>query len=240
MGRGGGGICGSRAGHSNGHITITHSHSTGTILGESSGGICGGNAGYTGGHVSVSHSYFTGTIDCSRSGGICGKSSGESNEEVVIEQCYSVGKINGSRSGGITGSNTAERNGHVSITNCYSLGDIKGSNHAGGICGASAGSTSRKRDGGTVIVTNVYASGQSQDEDTGGIIGEVDGEANQINITMSVYDGCNNTTSMIGGTKGAHVDERNSNISDIIGTLCCFVGDGDQPGEKECWNNATI
>lgn len=234
--QGSGGICGWGAGGDYGSVTIAHSYSTGKIEGDRSGGICGRRAGRFHGKVAITCSYSTGDIVGSQSGGICGQTPALMNREVTIERCYSLGEIHGPRSGGIIGAHAAHRKGHVSIINCYSLGDISGSDHAGGICGSDTGFSNSEDDGGTVILTNVYASGDVTNDDAGCFIGEIDIAVKEINITMSV---CNGTTDgMIGEHKGAYASERNSGtLNDIIGTVYCYYDEQEDP--KECWDDET-
>ena len=232
-----GGICGQHAGRTNGHVTITHSYSRGKIDGSESGGICGHRTGRGNGVVTVTYSYSTGSIVGSLSGGICGGRAGYFSGEVTVAQCYSLGEISGPSSGGIIGAHAARRNGHVSITNCYSRGHITGSDHAGGICGAWTGSQSSGENGGTVVLTNVYASGDVIHDDAGGLIGEIDNAAENVTITMSVYNGSKGD--MIGGLKNADTDEQNSgNLTDIIGSVYCY--ETDEQHTKECWDNETV
>ena len=226
----GGGICGQQC---SGDILITHCWSTGEIR-TRAGGIAGrelGIDGDTDNTVTISHCYCTGDIVGENSGGICGFRVGHNNKGmVIIKQCYSLGEIRGSGSGGITGATTARDGGHVSIINCYSRGDITGPNNAGGICGRFTG-----YNGGTVILTNVYASGTIIGTNAGGLIGHIFNNANEINITMSVYNG--DTGDMIGGgSNDAHNTEKNSgDLGDITGTVYCYNDDNTQ-----CWDTDTV
>ena len=236
-GGGGGGICGQEC---SGDILIIDCWTSGKI-GYSAGGIAGRELGINGDKVNtvtISHCYSTGDIIGTSSGGICGYFTGKNDEGIVIiEQCYSKGEIGGSESGGITGGLTADPNGHVSIINCYSRGNITGADYAGGICGANTGANS-----GTVILTNVYASGKIKHEDAGGLIGSVFVSANEINITMSVYNG--DTGDMVGKNEGKEqtTNEKNSGeLEDITGTVYCYDHNGGIDNtQKECWNNETI
>ena len=225
-----GGICGNRAGDSHGHVTIIHSYSTGKIGHTGSGGICGASAGIRNGHVTISHCYSIGEIAGPLCGGICGLAAGQHTGSVCIKQCYSLGEISGSGSGGITGRDTARVHGYVSITNCYSRGHITGSQYAGGICGSRTGSV-----GGTVILANVYASGNIQHQDACGLIGQIDGDAHQISITMSVYDG--DSGDMVGDENSVDfINDKNSGkLTDILGTVYCYI-DQDNKG---CWDYET-
>lgn len=235
-----GGIAGRQFGHhgDGNTVNISHCHSTGDIAGDWSGGICGHRVGHEDGKVTIVQSYSTGKIKGFHSGGICARAAGHTHGKVVIEQCSSLGEISGQGSGGITGAFTAHIRGHVSITNCFSREDITGSGHAGGICGYRTGSAPGGHGHvGTVMLTNVYASGNITDDDAGGLIGEIDTEAKNISITMSVYNG--NTGDIIGGDKGATSPEKNSgNLHDITGSVYCY--DGDRPESKECWDDEKI
>ena len=235
---GGGGICGQQC---SGEILITHCWSTGEI-GYSAGGIAGRELGIDGDNdstVAISHCYSTGDLVGQNSGGICGRSTGYNNKGIIIiKQCYSLGKIGGLSGGGITGGLTADTNGHVSIMNCYSRGDITGSSFTGGICGRNAG-----QNGGIVTLTNVYASGTIADNIAGGLIGSIHSDVNQINITMSVYNG--DTGDMIRtGSNAAHrIDKNSGELRDITGTVYCYTGDhsgGNESTQKECWDSETI
>ena len=232
-----GGITGKAVGVSGDRhaVNISHCRSTGDIIGTRSGGICGNTAGSDNGHVTITHSYSTGEVFGYRSGGICGGAAGHERGEIKIKQCYSLGEISGRQSGGIVGANAARRDGQVYITNCYSHGNITGSDNAGGICGSDTGSTSGAYDGGSVILSNLYASGDIDYADAGGIIGKIDSKAKEINITMSVYNG--ETGEIIGGTRDADTDEKNSgNLPGIIGYVYCY----EDQHITECWNNESI
>ena len=237
---GGGGICGQKC---SGDILITRCWSTGEMRARA-GGIAGRELGVDSSMhntVTISHCYSTGGILGNLCGGICGFQAGyNSRGMVIIKQCYSLGEIGGLRSGGITGADPGRENGHVSIINCYSRGDITGSTNAGGICGRKTGLA-----GGTVILTNVYASGKIDRNDAGGLIGNIAASANEINITMSVYNG--DTGDMIGGTRDAHNKEKNSgDLGDITGTVYCYTDDDSDGKDRTptqnqyCWNNETI
>ena len=236
--RAGGGICGHGC---SGCVRITQCWSTGEIRGDRAGGIAGMDFGLDGGAdsaVTISHCYSTGEIVGQFSGGICGCCAGESSQgKVTVKQCYSLGEIGGSQSGGITGVHTARDGGHVFIINCYSRGNITGSGNAGGICGRNTGWK-----GDTVILTNVYASGTIVDQNNaGGLIGGIDNNANEINITMSVYNG--DTGGMIGaGSNNAHNKENNSgDLGNITGTVYCYNDDyGDGKHKEYCWDTQTI
>ena len=236
IGFSGGGITGRELGiHGNAStVNVTHCHSTGDIVGLASGGICGHRAGDQGGRVLITYSYSTGKIIGNKSGGICGSRAGKTNGEVVIEQCYSLGEIAGQSSGGITGQFTADSNGHVSIANSYSRGHITGTDHAGGICGAGTGTTCCGHGGGTVIVTNVYASGDIEHGEAGGLIGEILSFAKSVHISMSVYNGNSSTSAMVGGNIKADTSEQTSgNLNDIVKKLYCYEA-------GDCWNSDTI
>ena len=227
-----GGIAGQRIGENGGSagrkVHITQCHSTGDVSGLHTGGICGIFAGQRG-HVVITHSYSTGRIGGSFGGGIVGGGAGVFGI-VVIERCYSEGDIDGnSPSGGIAG-NSAGRSGLLVITNSYSRGDITGrasiQGKPGGICGMAAGTFD-----GTVIITNVYASGVHVQSDAGGIIGSIADDAKEINITMSVHNG----GPIVGENESPDsilTERKNSgDINDIIGQIYCF---------EKCWDSETI
>ena len=228
----GGGICGDTC---SGDILITHCRSSGEVRGASAGGIAGSEVGYLANEdstVVISHCYSTGDIVGAWSGGISGWGAGYNSNggNVIIKQCYSVGEIRGSDSGGIIGGHAANINGHVSITDCYSCGNITGSSFAGGICGSNTG-----WNGGTVLLTNVYASGQIMHDDAGALIGHIPSNANKISVIMSVYDG--RTGDMIGKNDAAgKITEKNNSgdLGDIIGTVYCHNND------EDCWNTDTV
>ena len=237
---GGGGICGQDC---SGDILITNSWSSGEIRGPFAGGIAGKEVGINSdvvNTVTISHCYSTGDIVGSSSGGILGQSGSiirvKSDAVVIIEQCYSLGEIRGTGSGGITGSWAGWKNGHVSIINCYSRGNITGKWRAGGICGDWTGV-----EGGTVILANVYASGHIIAPDAGGLIGGIHTSAKKINITMSVYND-DGTGEMMWynnfAVEKTTVEKNSGNLIDIIGTVYCYDGGGDQ--EEECWDTDTI
>ena len=226
-----GGISGWGTGRekSGGMVYITLSYSTGTITGAGCGGISGWGTGIRG-NVFIAHSHSTGSIVGAGGGGICGQRTGAWDGNVTIEQCHSVGEISGQGSGGITGRLTAADNGHVSIKNCYSHGNITGSTHTGG-----SGTALRN---GIVILTNVYASGQIN-QDNGGLIGRIRDTADKITITMSVYNGGSETSDMIGLNEADDKDvtklKNSGDLTDITGTVYCYRGE-----KQECWNNGTI
>ena len=225
-----GGISGNSIGDNgngdNTKVKITQCYSTGDITSSFAGGICGARTGHKGGYVVITHSYSTGKIDGMDSGGICGFGTGDENGVVIIEQCYSEGSISGGRSGGITGRLTGNGNGIVHITNSYSHGRITGCCKAGGICGQQAE--------GTVIITNVYASGDIANDDASGIIGSIDQNAKEINVTLSVY---NDGPIVRANDKPENFrNEKNSgNLSNIIGQVYCYNAD-----LEECWNSESI
>ena len=226
-----GGIAGSHlgVGGGRGNVTIVQCHSKGDINGVNSGGICGIRTGEQNGQcVLITHSYSRGNIIGTGSGGICGEGAGTSNGRVNIEQCYSRGEIKGSKSGGITGRGTAWNDGKVSIVNCYSRGNIQGS--SGGICGFDTGG-----ERGTVILSNVYASGTIDHDDAGGLIQHIQGNALAIYIGMSVYNG---TSGNMTGQNDANGDvvtksKNSGKLSDITGTAYCYE-------ENNCWDTETI
>ena len=227
---GGGGICGHGC---SGDILITHCWSSGEIGDVRTGGIAGGQFGFAGNEdniATISHCYSTGDISGLLSGGISGELTGASTSGIVkIEQCYSVGAMRGSGSGGIIASATASSGGHVSVTNCYSRGDVNGW-QAGGICGDRSAML-----GGTVSLTNVYASGMITDIGARGLIGNIDGGATKISVTMSVYNGA--TGQMIGNNRDADIKENNSgDLRSITGTVYCY----EEEQQEECWNTETV
>jgi hypothetical protein len=145
--RGGGGICGIRAGENGGNCTISNCYSSGDI-GQNGGGICGSLAGEDGGNCTISNCYSSGDIG-NGGGGICGSYAGI-NGECTISNCYSSGDI-GEAGGGICGNSAGFNNGECIISNCYSSGDI--GNGGGGICGFQAG------ENGECTISNCYSSG---------------------------------------------------------------------------------
>ena len=224
---GGGGICGSAC---SGNIWISDCWSSGEISGHA-GGIAGEGVGFEGDRnttVTVFRCHSTGHISGQWSGGICGLGAADADNGVVsVEQCYSSGKIYGSASGGITGCMTARNGGQVSIKNCYSRGSIS---EAGGICGYKTGCNH-----GTVTLTNVYASGQTIGDGASGLIGTIQNDAQEVRITMSVYNGT--TGGMIGGNHSADIDDKNSgNLTEITGSVYCYQNKGD----SRCWDTDTI
>ena len=102
-----------------------------------------------------------------------------------------------------------------------------GGGDAGGICGQQTG-----KGGGIVIITNVYASGDIIDAEAAGIIGHVDGSSQEINVTMSVYNG----GPLVGrnDNPGSFTSNKNSeHLDDIIGNVYCY-----ENGAQECWNTS--
>ena len=86
-----------------------------------------------------------------------------------------------------------------------------------------------------MILTNVYASGKIDHDDAGGLIGQVDDNAKAISVNKSVYNG--ETGEIVGGTRDADTDEKNSgNLPNIIGSVYCY----EDKHNIECWNNETI
>ena len=223
-----GGIAGRRFGYENGQVHVAHCWSEGGILGLGGGGICGIRAGENGGSVTITKSYSTGDIQQRWSGGICGSASAIYNGHVKISECYTLGEISGSESGGITGGGAGGNNGLVEIMNCYTRGDITGSDSAGGICGTQTG--------GVVVISHVYASGYISVlvPGAGGIIGKIQADAKEINITMSVY----NTGPIIGldstGGNATQQSQNSADLNDINGTVYC------SKTTNECWDTDTI
>ena len=209
-----------------GFLVIKECYSVGEISGEESGGIVGLGTAYRG-ITTIEQCYSEGEISGKRSGGIAGSVTGERGF-ATIKECYSVGKISGEGSGGITGSETASYDGIVHITNSYSRGEITGAGHAGGVCGKSTG-----EDDGVVIITNVYTSGSISHADAGGIIGHIDSDAKEINITMSVY----NDEPIVGDNTTGYgvltITKNSGDLSEINGIIYCYEND-------ECWDDETI
>ena len=227
-----GGIAGRSVGVHGGQVNITNCWSKGEISGMFSGGICGSRTGDDEGFVAINKSYSKGEIQGQDSGGICGGSSGFNNGHVKISQCYTLGEIRGDGSGGATGRGSAALNGLVEITDSYTRGDIVGGTvnlqgAAGGICGRDTG-----EENGVVFIENVYASGSIETNHGGGIIGHLHTNANEVSITMSVYN-----DGPIVGPDSAHAPEEtgnSGNLDDIRGKVYCY------DDQDECWDAITV
>ena len=75
----------------------------------------------------------------------------------------------------------------------------------------------------------MYASGDIENDDRGGIIGRIHSGANEIEITMSVHNG-----GQITGSAGSVSASRNSNdLGSITGKVYCDT-------EGICWDTSTI
>ena len=229
IGGGSGGICGDRC---TGHILVTNCSSSGDIVGAWGGGIAGSNFGVASAwHYEaiplITRCHSTGEISASHSGGICGAAAGSDYGSIAITESYSTGEINGSLSGGLCGAWTSYRKGRVQITNSYSQGDITGAS-AGGIVGADTGEAE-----GTVIVSNVYASGEITHFYAGAIIANIHVDADQINITKSVYNGEPIVRENNADAGVLTLDKNSDNLDDITGKVYCY-------DDNECWDEDTI
>ena len=232
-----GGIAGSRLGDHGGQVIITNCWSEGGISGTSSGGISGSGTGRNGGVVIITKSYSKGDIKGHNGGGISGSSPGSNNGCVKISQCYSIGEMSGFGSGGVASWGTSRDNGHVEIENCYTRGQITSTNReapSGGICGFETG-----RNNGVVLIRNVYTLGSvhhSEYSGAGGIIGHVNSEAKEVNVTMSVYNG----EPMIGSDQAnvTFASRNSDNLEDILGKVYCHKNS--TSGASLCWDTKTI
>ena len=223
-----GGIAGRFLGHSGGNVTILRCFSMGEIAGHQSGGICGHRAGDDGGYVRISQCHSEGDIVGDKSGGICGHAAGHTNGVIEINECYSLGDILGNACGGIVGRRAGHSGGFVTIANCYSRGAIGTGNSPGGICGTQAG-----HNAGTVIIENVYSSGKAGPESGGGggIIGQIDGDAQQIEIRSSVHNG---GKLVYKSNDFSYKSYNNSNnLQNISGKVFCYR-------DHSCWDTSKI
>lgn len=158
IGQSGGGIAGSESGKQ-GVISVSHSHTTGTIQGPYSGGISGAATARSGGNAHFTSTYSTGSMEGRGSGGILGAEAGISlysntSSEVHVKSSRTFGNIRGSMSGGILGKRAATNFGRVTVEECFTAGDIEGS-YSGGIAGNEAASAR-----GALAILNSYSIGQ--------------------------------------------------------------------------------
>lgn len=173
-------------------IKIHNCYTTGNITRNSCGGIIGSYAGAYG-YCEITNCYTTGNFigntilnTCNSSGGIAGSRAGSNNGRCIIRNCYTTGNLT-ERSidcGGIVGSTASVNNGYCEINNCYTTGNIIGTG-SGGIIGFT-------ENNGTIIISNCYSLGINN-ENSGGIIGELGNIVSNENITVNncAYNGGN-------------------------------------------------
>lgn len=150
--------------------TITNTYTTGDIIGES---YVGGIIGDSNGDNILEYVYSTGNIEGNYddTGGILGDS--ESDDEIY--RSYSTSNITGNDDniGGIVG-----RAEDVTVTESYFFGTVEGDSNVGGIFGISD----------DAYIYDSYARGNviANDDDAGGLIGEIYGDQEVYNSYSTV------------------------------------------------------
>lgn len=121
--------------------SIMNCYNTGTINGDTpAGGICGWNSG----ELKATNCYNTGVVTSGmNAGGICGGSSSNSivpSTEII--NCYNLGNVTGGNgpAGGILANDDSSKD-EIKIINCCNAGRVAASGPAGGIVGATFGTT---------------------------------------------------------------------------------------------------
>ena len=155
-----------------------------------------------------------------------------------VLNCFSTGEI-GTSSGGIFGeytgnqlstATTGTRTSQIYALNCYSTGKINGS-FAGGIFGASAGSTSNLR--AVMYAENCYSTGEISGADAGGIYGAYAGQS-ALGSAQIYAKNCYSTGTIVVSTSGS-IFGRYSGLSasgsaKISTTNCYSIGGGSTTG----------
>jgi len=153
---------------------IINCSSDGVII-DGGGGILGGYSGQGDNSANSSALFITGCsssgASASESGGIIGSYAGNGGGSVICLSCYSTGSI-GQSAGGIVGYGAADGSsfgGYVRAIQCYSTGQIGstlGGPNAGGIFGASAGTSAQTE------AEACYSQGAINGTNAGGIYGQ--------------------------------------------------------------------